>query len=88
MLQIKFECSKDFTCPFDLEDMGEIDLKIEIDEQMKKDIEKKNEKIEREIQKLKKLEKEKKLRKTMQTQNDLCFLIYNKYIEYNNINIL
>ena len=60
MLQIKFECSKDFTCPFDLEDMGEIDLKIEIDEQMKKDIEKKNEKIEREIQKLKKLEKEKK----------------------------
>ena len=60
MLQIKFNGSKDFSCPFDLEEMGETDLKIEIDEKMIKEIEKKNEKIEKEIAKIKKIEKKKK----------------------------
>ena len=57
MIRIKFENSKEFSTPFDLEEMGDIDLKIEIDKDMKKEIEKRNEKIDKEIKKLKKLEK-------------------------------
>ena len=40
--------------------MGETDLKIEIDEKMRRDIEERNEKIEKEIKRLKKLEEKKK----------------------------
>ena len=59
MIRIKFENSKEFSTPFDLEDMGDIDLKIEIDKDMAKLIKEKNEKIDKEIRKLKKLEKKK-----------------------------
>ena len=68
MLQIKFECSKDFSCPFDLEEMGEVDLKIEIDDNMKKKIEKKKEKIDKEIKRLKKIEEKKKKEELMKQQ--------------------
>ena len=60
MIQIKFDGSEDFSCPVDLEEMGDIDLKIPIDENMKKIIEEKNEEIDKIIKKLKKLEKKKK----------------------------
>ena len=65
MLQIKFENSKDFSAPFDLEEMCDTDLKIEIDEKMKKIIEKENNKIDKEIKKLKKLEEKKKKEELM-----------------------
>ena len=83
MLQIKFECSKDFSCPFDLEEMGEVDLKIEIDDNMKKKIEKKNEKIDKEIKRLKQLEEKKKKEELMKQQMNKEELA--KKIENNNI---
>ena len=38
MIRIKLENSKEFSTPFDLEDMGDTDLKIEIDEKMAKSL--------------------------------------------------
>jgi len=69
MLQIKFGCSNEYSCPFDLEDMGDIDLKIEIDENMKHIIEEKNEEIDKEIKKLKLLEKKKKKEEQQKEQS-------------------
>jgi hypothetical protein len=60
MIQIKFGSSNEFSCPFDLEEMGDVDLKVPIDDNMKKLIEQKNDEIDKEIKRLKKLEKKKK----------------------------
>ena len=60
MIQIKFGNSPEFSCPVDLEEMGDVDLKIPIDENMKNIIDEKNKEIDKEIKKLKKLEKKKK----------------------------
>ena len=59
MITIKFNDSKFFSCPFDLEELGEIDLKIQISEDMAKIIEEKNKEIEKQIEENKKLEEEK-----------------------------
>ena len=68
MIQIKFDGSEEFSCPFDLEEMGDVDLKIEIDEKMRKIIEEENVKIDKEIKRLKKLEKKKKKEEQMKEQ--------------------
>ena len=83
MLQIKFECSKEFSCPFDLEEMGEVDLKIEIDDKMKKKIEKRNDKIDKEIKKMKKLEEKKKKEESIKDQ-----LKKEELVKNNEINIM
>ena len=58
MLQIKFEESEYFSCPFDLEEMGDFDVKIPIDEKVRKYLEKQNKNIGK---KIKEWEKNKKL---------------------------
>ena len=71
MIQIKFNESKCYSCPFDLEEIGEIDLKIQINEQMKNIIEEKNKEIERQIEENKKLEEEKRIKeKELSEQNE------------------
>ena len=61
MIQIKSIESEFFSCPFDLEEMGDIDVKIPISEKMYKQLEKENKKINKKIKELKKLEKLKKM---------------------------
>ena len=68
MIQIKFGSSEEFSCPFDLEEMGDVDLKIPIDEETKNLIEEKNAEIDKEIKRLKKLEKKKKKEEQMKDQ--------------------
>ena len=68
MIRIKFENSKEFSVPFDLEEMGDTDLKIEVDKDMKEKIMKINEKIDKEIKKMKKLEEKKKQEELMKEQ--------------------
>ena len=68
MIQIKFGTSEDFSCPFDLEEMGDTDLKIPIDDNMRKIIEEKNEEIDKEIKRLKNLEKKKKKEEQIKDQ--------------------
>ena len=59
MIQIKFRDSKFYSCPFDLEEMGDIDVKIQINETMKNIIEEKNKEIENQIKDNKKLNEDK-----------------------------
>ena len=68
MIQIKFGSSEEYSCPFELEEMGDLDLKIPIDEDMAKKIEEKNVEIDKEIKRLKKLEKKKKKEEQMKDQ--------------------
>ena len=68
MIQIKFGSSEEFSCPFDLEEMGDVDLKIPIDENTRNIIEQKNMEIDKEIKRLKKLEKKKKKEEQMKDQ--------------------
>ena len=70
MIQIKFGSSNEFSCPFDLEEMGDVDLKIPIDDNMKKLIDQKNEEIDKEIKRLKKLEKKKKKEQQLKDQKE------------------
>ena len=59
MIQIKFNESNFYSTPFDLEEIGEIDLKIQINEKIKNILEEKNKEIERQIEDNKKKEEEK-----------------------------
>ena len=68
MIQIKFGSSKEYSSPFELEEMGDLDLKIPIDENMAKIIEEKNAEIDKEIKRLKNLEKKKKKEEQMKDQ--------------------
>ena len=70
MIQIKFNESKFFSCPFDLEEMGEIDLKIQINEEIKSMIEAKNIKIEKQIEEMKKKEEEKKIKEEKEKEKE------------------
>ena len=60
MIQIKFEGSDYYSCPFDLDEMGDFDVKIPINEETRKFFEEENKNIEK---KIKKWEKKKKLEK-------------------------
>ena len=61
MIQIKMGIySMDYSCPVDLDQIGDVDVKIPINEDMKKIILKKNIEIEKKIYQLKKKEKLKK----------------------------
>jgi hypothetical protein len=61
MIQIKIgQHSIDYSCPVDLDEIGDIDIKIPIDEEMKQKILKNNIEIEKKIEKLKKKERLKK----------------------------
>ena len=58
MIQIKLgEYSRDYSCPFNLDEIGDVDLKIPINEKMKEKLLKKNIEIEKKIEKLKKKER-------------------------------
>ena len=57
MIQIKFEESEYFSSPFDLEEMGDIDVKIPINEDLRKKLEKQNKKINKKIKEWEKNEK-------------------------------
>ena len=61
MIQVKMrEYSVDYSCPFDLNEIGDIDVKIPINEEMKKILLKKNIEIDKKIEKLKRRERFKK----------------------------
>ena len=60
MIQIKLEESEFYSCPFDLEEMGSLDVKIPITDKMRKILEKENKKISRKIKEWKAKEKMKK----------------------------
>ena len=66
MIQIKFEESEYFSCPFDLEEMGDLDVKIPINENLSKKLEKQNKKINKII---KEWEKNKKLKMMEKKEN-------------------
>ena len=68
MIQIKFGSSEEYSCPFDLQEMGDVDLKIPVDENTKNIIEEKNMEIDKEIKKLKKLEEKRKKDEQMKEQ--------------------
>ena len=57
MIQIKFDESEFFSCPVDLEEMGDVDVKIPISEKMRKILEEKNKEIAKEIKDLKRKQK-------------------------------
>ena len=61
MIQVKMgEYSVEYSCPVDLDELGDVDVKIPINEEMKQKIIKKNLEIEKKIEKLKKKERLKK----------------------------
>ena len=61
MIQINMgEYSIDYSCPIDLNEIGDVDIKIPINQEMKEIILKKNLEIEKEIEKIKRKEKLKK----------------------------
>ena len=62
MIKIKFNESDSYSCPFDLEEIAEIDLKIPISEQMKNIIEERNKEIEKIIEENKIKEEQEKLK--------------------------
>ena len=62
MIQIKFEESEFYSCPFDLEEMGNVDVKIPINDKMRNILEKENKKISKKI-------KEWKLNEKIKMQN-------------------
>ena len=70
MIQIKFDESEYFSCPVDLEDMGDIDVKIPISDKMYKNLEKENKKIAKKIKELKKIEKLKKEEKNQKNEEE------------------
>ena len=58
MIQIKMgEYSSTYSCPIDLDEIGDVDIKIPINEEMKKIILKKNLEIEKKLEKIKRLKK-------------------------------
>ena len=58
MIQIKMgEYSIDYSCPVDLDEIGDVDIKIPINEELKKILLKKNIEIEKKIEKLKRRER-------------------------------
>ena len=58
MIQIKMkEFSPDYSCPVDLNEVGDVDIKIHINEEMKQQLLKKNIEIEKKIEKMKKKER-------------------------------
>ena len=60
MIQIKMgDYSTSYSCPIDLDEIGDVDVKIPINEEMKKIILKKNLEIEKKIEKIKGLKKRK-----------------------------
>ena len=63
MIQIKLDESENYSCPFDLEEMGGVDVKIPLSENMRKMLEHENKKISKKIKEWKKKEKLKKLEK-------------------------
>ena len=70
MIQIKMgEYSVDYSCPIDLDEIGDADLKIPINEEMKQKILKKNLEIEKKIEKLKKKNKLKKKLQLIEEKN-------------------
>ena len=87
MIQVKIkDYSIDFSCPVDLNEIGDVDVKIPINEEMENIILKKNLEIEKKIAKLKEKEKLKKkvesteeTTKTEENEND-------EIINENNIN--
>ena len=61
MIQLNMgQYSIDYSCPIDLDEIGDIDVKIPINEEMKEKILNKNLEIENEIEKIKKKERNKK----------------------------
>ena len=61
MIQIKMpEYSIDYSCPVDLDEIGDVDIKIPINQEMKQKIIKKNLEIKKKIEKLKRKERLKK----------------------------
>ena len=70
MIQIKFDESEFFSCPVDLEEVGDIDVKIPISEKLSKFLEKENVKIAKKIKELKKIEKLKKLEKKQKNEEE------------------